>query len=783
MSMSTETKKQLLAQFGPACWNGNCKGPPECLLRHPNTESKKFSLRGKSRSSSAIEGVAKENENAPSDRPRSNSTSANKMFPDIHVDRHKADEDIVGLVMTQSLTTRTTNQKSEASKAEEAIVKLAIAKSLENEKEELAKKKANEERLEKDEERTIKLAMKNSLEATCPYCNRIFSDTAEVQHHILVQHQDDEEEIEIITETTDLAAATEDNREESSGEESDNSGDDTVVYMDGEVDLALHEKIENYVQEVIQSSISKANEEATTSLDSASAEVNPVAEETAEVETLRDEVQQLKNSLKVMKATMIERDSTIQSLEDQVKKLEENNHNKDLECKRIKKNLIQHQVNEKAFKEKSETLLSEKQGLERTINHLQDHLEHLQTTMNMIKEDEDVTEDHEGSVNAEDMRASTPVSVAEPSDDDDSDLELESVADQRDANLEEVNGEVNTVLKPDIIKIKNFGGGEMTVANMEKLLGMDNEKNVGLKDEISIRVNQHVATLKVSKRLCHQILQLNNIDINGKKLSVVQVGMATKPCYYFHRKGRCEKGERCTFSHEPSQRINEPCKFYLQGKCTRKLCPFLHDGAASTDTESTHTKRKCRHFMKGKCTRNPCQFEHPICRNYANKVACSYGQRCRFVCYKDQKQEILPTGDIQNMNNISPGNGDAVGAIPNSNVNSLGVTNLLGNGNGGETQTNNSQGAPHLAMGTQEQRGTKSAFAISKHPQPPMGNQQGLTNGQNQGVNNGTNDTMSFLGQKVDGLERVVANLLQFQMMLRSAYCPPQIPQIQTLAR
>ena len=65
--------------------------------------------------------------------------------------------------MTQSLTTRTTNQKSEASKAEEAIVKLAIAKSLENEKEELAKKKANEERLEKDEERTIKLAMKNSL--------------------------------------------------------------------------------------------------------------------------------------------------------------------------------------------------------------------------------------------------------------------------------------------------------------------------------------------------------------------------------------------------------------------------------------------------------------------------------------------------------------------------------------------------------------------------------------------------------------------------------------------
>ena len=51
-------------------------------------------------------------------------------------------------------------------------------------------------------------------------------------------------------------------------------------------------------------------------------------------------------------------------------------------------------MNEKQYKEKSETLLSEKKGLERTVSNLNDHLEHLQTTIDMI-EDDDENEDEE----------------------------------------------------------------------------------------------------------------------------------------------------------------------------------------------------------------------------------------------------------------------------------------------------------------------------------------------------------------------------------------------------
>ena len=36
MNMSTETKMQLLAKYGKACWKSNCKGPPNCLLSHPH---------------------------------------------------------------------------------------------------------------------------------------------------------------------------------------------------------------------------------------------------------------------------------------------------------------------------------------------------------------------------------------------------------------------------------------------------------------------------------------------------------------------------------------------------------------------------------------------------------------------------------------------------------------------------------------------------------------------------------------------------------------------------
>ena len=347
-AMSTVTKKKLLAQYGPQCGNGNCKGPPECLLRHPNMVNKEYQLRRKpsrSRSSSAIGSNAETKDDiTPTPRPRSSSYT--KTFPDIYVDRVKADEGITDIVMARSLVDRgTTAEEFGAEKTEEAVVSLAIAKSLESEKNEKDEKKAEEIRLKKHEEATVKLAVAKSLEEVCPYCQQTFLNATEVQSHILLSHQD-EIDIEIIEESSVTGR--------SAGQK-----DEKVAEKEQEGDMNLHEKIERFVQEVIQSAMTK-NEGENTPLED-DREISLVSDQVNGdlVESLRDEVQQLKNTLKVMKTTLADRESTIQTLEAKVMKLEENQKNKELECKHVKKNLFQHQMNEKQFKEKSETLLSD----------------------------------------------------------------------------------------------------------------------------------------------------------------------------------------------------------------------------------------------------------------------------------------------------------------------------------------------------------------------------------------------------------------------------------------
>ena len=57
----------------------------------------------------------------------------------------------------------------------------------------------------------------------------------------------------------------------------------------------------------------------------------------------------------------------------------------------------------------------------------------------------------------------------------------------------------------------------------------------------------------------------------------------------------------------------------------------------------------------------------------------------------------------------------------------------------------------------------------------PQGSQWAQQKGD---VGVGTNNPWSFLGQKVEGLERTVSHLLQ---MLKPAYSPPQIPQFQAI--
>ena len=148
-----------------------------------------------------------------------------------------------------------------------------------------------------------------------------FLNAKEVQSHVLLSHQDGQEiDIEIIDETSVIGGS---------------AGHEKVADEEGETDMKLQEKIEMFVQEVIQSAIAKEDGEDSPLQDDFELSVVSDQEDSELVESLRDEVQQLKNTLKVMKTTLADRKATIQPLEFNVMKLEEDQKNKERECKPI----------------------------------------------------------------------------------------------------------------------------------------------------------------------------------------------------------------------------------------------------------------------------------------------------------------------------------------------------------------------------------------------------------------------------------------------------------------
>ena len=163
MSMTLDRKKQLMAQYGPQCWNGNCEGPPKCLLKHPK---KQYGLRKttRSRSSSVLEGVKKENSRESVKvnaviRPRSNSSNSHNINNEqimIGANEVEAVKDPKKETDSADDGVKVNNKsKAEVDKAEEAVIRLAVAK---------------------------------SLEEICPYCKVTFPNATEVQLHMLQNH-------------------------------------------------------------------------------------------------------------------------------------------------------------------------------------------------------------------------------------------------------------------------------------------------------------------------------------------------------------------------------------------------------------------------------------------------------------------------------------------------------------------------------------------------------------------------------------------------------------------
>eukprot|EP00929_Paragymnodinium_shiwhaense_P108260 TRINITY_DN7458_c0_g2_i2.p1 TRINITY_DN7458_c0_g2~~TRINITY_DN7458_c0_g2_i2.p1 ORF type:complete len:829 (-),score=129.94 TRINITY_DN7458_c0_g2_i2:32-2518(-) len=133
------------------------------------------------------------------------------------------------------------------------------------------------------------------------------------------------------------------------------------------------------------------------------------------------------------------------------------------------------------------------------------------------------------------------------------------------------------------------------------------------------------------------------------------------PCK-FYLAGRCERGERCTFSHravssrdappsrEPPREYREErreqrqpempmCKFYVEGRCNKgNNCPFSHRSTSRRDDSRDRTERRASHSAPPPSSRSAAPpVSAVLCKFYA-AGKCDRGANCQFSHGQDSSK-------------------------------------------------------------------------------------------------------------------------------------------------
>ncbi|XP_028591856.2 zinc finger CCCH domain-containing protein 3 [Podarcis muralis] len=118
-------------------------------------------------------------------------------------------------------------------------------------------------------------------------------------------------------------------------------------------------------------------------------------------------------------------------------------------------------------------------------------------------------------------------------------------------------------------------------------------------------------------------------------------------CMYYNRFGKCNRGERCPYIHDPEKVA--VCTRFLRGTCkkTDGTCPFSHK--VSKDKMPV-----CSYFLKGICNNSDCPYSHvyvsrkaEVCSDFL-KGYCPLGEKCKkkhtLVCPDFSKHGVCPKG-------------------------------------------------------------------------------------------------------------------------------------------
>lgn len=170
---------------------------------------------------------------------------------------------------------------------------------------------------------------------------------------------------------------------------------------------------------------------------------------------------------------------------------------------------------------------------------------------------------------------------------------------------------------------------------------------------------------------------------NVVKKSVNRVWLAKKDnknqqnknqfCIYYNRFGRCNRGDKCPFTHDPkhvavcskflkgicdkldgkcpfSHNVAKEkmpvCSFFLRGLCTRENCPYLHVSVG-------RNAELCPDFIRGYCSLGEeCTKQHILdCPEFAKEGSCPRGKRCP-LRHRKRRRSKSSLFNLQDMSKV-----------------------------------------------------------------------------------------------------------------------------------
>lgn len=116
-------------------------------------------------------------------------------------------------------------------------------------------------------------------------------------------------------------------------------------------------------------------------------------------------------------------------------------------------------------------------------------------------------------------------------------------------------------------------------------------------------------------------------------------------CMFYNRFGKCNRGEKCPYIHDPEKVA--VCTRFLRGTCKVTNCPFSHKVAPEK-------MPVCRFFLRGVCHKDNCPYLHvnvnrdaQVCPDFLRGY-CPLGDKCKkkhsLVCADFERTGSCPQG-------------------------------------------------------------------------------------------------------------------------------------------